>query len=133
MTDKDNPRLETDPATAAAPHPAAPRLAYGQEGRAGIVFQLLTPDGQAHALKVFKPRFQVPAMVMLAERLARLADVPGLAVCHRSVLSAHSRSHISERYKRLGTPEATQASSEKSCATERRLHSNSPSVKYLSS
>ena len=84
-----------------APHPAAPRLAYGQEGRAGIVFQLLAPDGQAHALKVFKPRFQVPAMVMLADRLARLADVPGLAVCRRSVLSARSQRELLRQYPEL--------------------------------
>jgi len=38
------------------------------------------------ALKVFKPRFRLPYLVSQAEKLAALADLPGLQVARRSVL-----------------------------------------------
>src|SRR5262249_56339008 len=74
-----------------ARHPASPTMAYGQEGRQGVVYQLVATSDR-RALKVFKPRHRVPAMVTLAERLAAYAELPGLAVCRRVVLSA--RRHI---------------------------------------
>ncbi len=70
-----------------AEHPAAPGVAYGQEGRAGIVFQLIGSDGEARALKVFKPRFRAPGLVSLSSKLEAFADSPGLQVCHRTVLT----------------------------------------------
>ncbi|WP_373280699.1 hypothetical protein [Paenibacillus pini] len=45
-------------------HPAAPGLAYAQAGRQGIVYQLIPSDGDingAKALKVFFPKFRLPA------------------------------------------------------------------------
>src|SRR4051794_34025214 len=66
--------------------PAAPGMPYGQEGRAAVVYQLLSGQ-QRRALKVFKPRFRVPALVSLAARLASFADLPGLSVCVRTVLT----------------------------------------------
>ncbi len=97
-----------------AEHPAAPGIAYGQEGRAGIVYCLeaLTPspgpaghplplsrsagEGEGArgegvrvraALKVFKPRFRLPYLVSQAERIAPFAALPGLAACRRTVLT----------------------------------------------
>lgn len=70
-----------------AEHPAAPGIPYGQEGKAGIVYQLLGANGEKRALKVFKPRFRIPALVGLSGRLAAFADLPGLAVCRRDVLT----------------------------------------------
>jgi hypothetical protein len=77
-----------------AEHPAAPGIPYGQEGRAGIVYQLLpSPTGRgaggegAMALKVFRARFRTPALVSQAEKLAAFADLPGLTVCRRAVLT----------------------------------------------
>lgn len=70
-----------------AEHPAAPGVAYGQEGRAGIVYQLLGPDGDARALKVFKPRFRAPGLVSLSGKLEAFADSPGLQVCRRTMLA----------------------------------------------
>ena len=74
-----------------AEHPAAPGIPYGQEGRAGIVYQLLPADRSTGfppaALKVFKPRFRTPALVSQAEKLAAFADLPGLTVCRRTVLT----------------------------------------------
>jgi WD40 repeat protein len=74
-----------------AEHPAAPGIPYGQEGRAGIVYQLLPADRSAGfqpaALKVFRARFRTPALVSQAEKLAAFADLPGLTVCRRTVLT----------------------------------------------
>lgn len=86
-----------------AEHPAAPGVAYGQEGRAGFVFQLHGPDRSLHALKVFKPRFQTPALVGLTERITRYADLSGLQACRRIVLTARRqrdlvRQHLDLNY-----------------------------------
>ncbi len=94
---------------AVAEHPAAPGIAYGQEGRAGTVYCLTpTPGPSGHplplsrsvgegeggrgagvrsALKVFKPRFRLPYLVSQAERIAAFAALPGLAACRRTVLT----------------------------------------------
>ncbi|MEI6776377.1 MAG: hypothetical protein WCK70_05720, partial [Chloroflexales bacterium] len=70
-----------------AAHPAAPGMPYGQEGRQGIVFQMIAQDGTCRALKVFKPRFRIPALVTNSLRLAAFANIPGLAVCSRIILT----------------------------------------------
>lgn len=70
-----------------AEHPAAPGIPYGQEGRAAVVYQLHTPGNKAIALKVFKPRYRLPALVSLAEQIASFAQLPGLQVCRRTVLT----------------------------------------------
>jgi hypothetical protein len=77
-----------------AEHPAAPGIPYGQEGRAGIVYCLERsplPSGEGPgvraALKVFRARFRTPALVSQAEKLAAFADLPGLTVCRRTVLT----------------------------------------------
>ena len=69
-----------------AEHPAAPGIPYGQEGRQAIVYQLVAESGEKKALKVFKPRYRLPALVSLANRIAPYAELPGLQVCHRTVL-----------------------------------------------
>ncbi|MFM9277202.1 serine/threonine-protein kinase [Paenibacillus jiagnxiensis] len=71
-------------------HPAAPGLAYAQAGRQGIVYQLLDKSGapyKAKALKVFFPKFRIPAMVYQSEHMESYGDIPGLQVCKRDVLT----------------------------------------------
>jgi hypothetical protein len=87
-----------------AEHPAAPGIPYGQEGRAGIVYQLLpSPTGRgvggegAMALKVFRARFRTPALVSQAEKLAAFADLPGLTVCRRTVLTPQRNADLLRR------------------------------------
>lgn len=67
-------------------HPAAPGMPYGQEGRQATVYQLQGEDGKK-ALKVFKERFSDPSMVILGERIAPFASLPGMCVCMRMVLT----------------------------------------------
>ncbi len=71
-------------------HPAAPGLAYAQAGRQGIVYQLNAKSGVPHeakALKVFFPKFRIPAMVYQSEHMEAYGDIPGLQVCKRDVLT----------------------------------------------
>ena len=92
-----------------AEHPAAPGIPYGQEGRQAIVYQLVasSPDagegqgGGLRALKVFRPRYRVPALVTLADRIAAFAELPGLLVCRRTVLSARRHKDLLRQYPDL--------------------------------
>ncbi|WP_440118925.1 hypothetical protein [Paenibacillus sp. QZ-Y1] len=71
-------------------HPAAPGLAYAQAGRQGIVYQLLPRNDSingAKALKVFFPKFRIPAMVYQSEHMESYSELPGLQVCKRDVLT----------------------------------------------
>jgi|GEM_PF-5898580 len=76
-----------------AEHPAARGMPYGQEGRAAIVYQIKSEKGD-QALKVFKPRFRLPWLVGLTEQLTEFADLPGLRVCHRSVITALRQTNL---------------------------------------
>jgi len=93
-----------------AEHPAAPGIPYGQEGRAGIVYCLeRSPlpsgapfgddkgSGVRAALKVFRARFRTPALVSQAEKLAAFADLPGLTVCRRTVLTPQRNADLLRR------------------------------------
>ena len=68
-------------------HPNAPGMVYGQEGRQAIVYKLVTEEGEAQALKVFKPVFRNPSLVSLADQISPYAQLPGLEVCQRTVLT----------------------------------------------
>src|SRR5438132_1424975 len=61
-------------------------LPYGQEGRQAVVYQL-EAGAERRALKVFRARYRLPSLVRQADRLDAYADLPGLAVCRRTVLS----------------------------------------------
>jgi WD40 repeat protein len=81
-----------------AEHPAAPGFPYGQEGRAGIVYCLQNPaTASKAALKVFRARFRTPALVSQAEKLAAFADLPGLTVCRRTVLTPQRNADLLRR------------------------------------
>ena len=69
-----------------AEHPHAPGMPYGQEGRQAVVYQLIA-DQERKALKVFKPRYRLPGLVVLANQIEPFAQLPGLQVCKRTVLT----------------------------------------------
>ncbi|MEC0240401.1 hypothetical protein P4H66_11115 [Paenibacillus dokdonensis] len=78
-------------------HPAAPGLAYAQAGRQGIVYQLIPAEGGPHeakALKVFFPKFRIPAMVYQSETMEIYSGSPGLQVCSRDVLTPERNGEI---------------------------------------
>ena len=84
-----------------AEHPAAPGIPYGQEGRQAIVYQVVPERGEAQALKVFKPRYRSPALVIQAERIAPYAALPGLQVCRRTVLTPQEHQALLRAYPDL--------------------------------
>jgi Tol biopolymer transport system component len=76
-----------------AEHPAAPGTPYWQQGRQATVYQIVSGTDK-RALKVFKQRFRVPGLVTVAHRLQRLLDLPGLQVCHRTVLTPQRHAEL---------------------------------------
>jgi ABC-type amino acid transport substrate-binding protein len=83
-----------------AEHPAAPGVPYGQEGRQAIVYQLAAGETR-YALKVFKPRYRVPMLASLADRLKEYASLPGLSVCHRTLLTPERHAAVLKAYPDL--------------------------------
>ncbi|MDQ2809054.1 MAG: WD40 repeat domain-containing protein [Chloroflexota bacterium] len=83
-----------------APHPGAPRLPYGQTGRQGTVYRLDGP-AKSHALKVFNVAYRVPRLAGLAQQLAPFAELPGLAVCRRNVLTRPHHEALLAQYPDL--------------------------------
>ena len=83
-----------------AEHPSAPGMAYGQEGRQAVVYQLNGED-DLKALKVFKPRYRSPFLVSLADHIAPYASLPGLQVCQRTVLTPSRHTDILRSFPEL--------------------------------
>ncbi len=52
------------------PHPSAPAIAFGQEGRKATVYQLLSGE-QYFALKVFKKPYRVPRLAETCQTLSQ--------------------------------------------------------------
>lgn len=88
-----------------APHPLIADMPYGQEGRQAIVYCLKSrqggKSGQQMAFKVFKPRFQSPRLIKLARDLTPLAQIQGLSVCYRTVLTMENSSELLGLYPDL--------------------------------
>jgi len=85
-------------------HPAAPGVAYAQAGRQGIVYQLIPVDGELHeakALKVFFPKFRIPAMVYQSEHMGNYREIPGLQVSSREVLTPERNGDLIAEYPDL--------------------------------
>jgi hypothetical protein len=53
------------------------------------------------ALKVFRARFRTPALVSQAEKLAAFADLPGLTVCRRTVLTRAQNADLLQQHPDL--------------------------------
>jgi hypothetical protein len=88
-----------------AEHPSAQGLPHNKESRRATVYEI-SGAGQRRALKVFKPRYRVPFLASLAADLASFATIPGLLVCHRTVLTPRNhadllRSHFDLTYAAL--------------------------------
>jgi len=68
-------------------HPAAKGMPYGQTGRRATVYQVQDARGSFHALKVFTNAFRTAQTESGARRIAAFANLPGLQVCSRTVLT----------------------------------------------
>lgn len=81
-------------------HPFAMGMPFGQEGRAAVVYQLSSIQ-KYFALKVFKPRFSDPSLVTLADQLSIYADLKGLEVCSRIVLTPRADADLLRQFPDL--------------------------------
>lgn len=76
-----------------AEHPAAPGVPYGQEGRAATVYKLHSENAEK-ALKVFKKKYRTSASIQLTNQLKPYAQLHGLMVCDRTVISPQSHAAL---------------------------------------
>lgn len=81
-------------------HPAAPGVPYGQEGRVATVYKLQSSDGTL-AIKVFKKKYRDPMLVGLTKQLQPFAQMDGLRVCNRYVLTPQNHPNILAKYSDL--------------------------------
>jgi hypothetical protein len=77
------------------PHPAAKRMARASAGAKATVFHLVSSSGAPHGLKVFLPGYRTPRTALNADNLLHYADLPGMQVCARTVLTP------ADHYQRL--------------------------------
>ncbi len=77
-----------------AEHPLFANMPYGQEGRQGTVYQLLSQNHKMAALKVLKPAFRHPSLVKQARLLNELPAIKGLEICQRYVLNPQEDSEL---------------------------------------
>ncbi|MEF2969299.1 hypothetical protein V3851_26350 [Paenibacillus sp. M1] len=83
-------------------HPRFAGVPYGQEGRQGTVYQIIRQDdGEAFALKVFRPSFRYPTIVNKAEFLAKYSTLPGLKACSRMVIHPQQNKELLGTYPEL--------------------------------
>jgi len=83
-----------------SPHPAIPTLVWGQEGRHAVVYRLQN-NGEAYALKVFRPAFRHPGLITAAEALWTYHELPGLRVCQQSVITRQGYPELIDQYEDL--------------------------------
>lgn len=84
-----------------APHPALPGLPYVQRGARGFVIQLRKSDGERMALKYFKIKYRVPALMTITEALRRHADLPGLKAARRTVFTRERHPDVLSKFPAL--------------------------------
>jgi serine/threonine protein kinase len=77
-------------------------MAFGQEGRKSIVYQLQQVSGQARfALKVFKKRFRGPYLSHFTTKIGRYAHLSGMEVCRRTTLRADTNRALVDKFPDL--------------------------------
>ncbi|MDQ0243749.1 hypothetical protein J2S09_001294 [Bacillus fengqiuensis] len=86
-----------------AEHPGAPGFPYGQEGRQGIVYKLNpeAPGERPLAMKVFRPKYRMPAMAKQAKMLSIYKDITGLSVSKRAVITVEDDGDLVNQHEDL--------------------------------
>ncbi len=111
-----NPTLETqlvidEVEYTFSPHPVVPTLVWGQEGRHAIVYRMEAQtarrrpldraNGNAYALKVFRPAFRHPGLLASAEALSWAHELPGMQVCDQRVITQETHPDLVAQYDDL--------------------------------
>ncbi len=84
-----------------AEHPALRGIPYVQRGARGFVIQLIAPNADRMALKYFKLKYRVPALVHVTEALKQYASLPGLRAAQRTVFTRQTYPDLLARYPAL--------------------------------
>jgi len=83
-----------------SPHPVVPSLVWGQEGRHAIVYRLQS-NGDAYALKVFRPAFRHDGLLTTAGALWTYRELPGMRVCQQTVITRDTHPELVSQYEDL--------------------------------
>lgn len=90
-----------------SPHPAAPALVWGQEGRHAIVYRIEPlegghgANGEARALKVFRPAFRHAGLLESAQALRWAHELPGMRVCDQTVITRETHPRLVAEHEDL--------------------------------
>ncbi len=82
-------------------HPSAKGMPYGQSGRRATVYQVRDDSNINYALKVFTKAFRVHHIEDSTIRLSDFAELPGLQVCSRQVITEKNNSVLLGQYPDL--------------------------------
>ncbi len=82
------------------PHPSAPAMPFGQEGRKATVYQVMS-DRQFFALKIFKKPYRLSKLVETYKVLAQFKQMAGLEVCNRLCLTHAMEPKLLRQYDDL--------------------------------
>jgi serine/threonine protein kinase len=82
------------------PHPAVPTLVWAQEGRHAIVYRI-EDQHDAYGLKVFRPAFRHPGLIVTAESLWTYHELPGMLVCKQAVITGEGFPELVGQYEDL--------------------------------
>jgi len=80
--------------------PNAPGIIYAEIGRKAKVYRVIN-NGQAYALKAFKPKYRSLDTVENIQRIAAFQDVPGLSVAQRLVITPEAYPEVVGRNEAL--------------------------------
>ncbi|WKZ39305.1 MAG: COR domain-containing protein [Anaerolineales bacterium] len=78
-------------------HPAVPTIAYGQEGRHAVVYQV-SNNGNKYALKLYKSKFRSRNILERSLALQEYSNLPGLAACNQRIISRETDFDLIQRY-----------------------------------
>lgn len=78
------------------PHPTVPSMAFAQEGRKAVVYQV-AKNGHKYALKVFKPKFRDASILITSHNLSQL-NLKGLEACSRLCFTRPSYAGLINQY-----------------------------------
>ena len=83
-------------------HPAVRELVWGQEGRRGVVYRIEdNRDGEAFALKVFRPAHRRLELIDAAAALTGYSKLPGMRVAEQIVLTRADFDVLIDKYEDL--------------------------------
>ena len=82
-------------------HPVAMGMPYGQSGRRATVYQIVDENGKFYAIKIFTQAFRDPRVADGVELLKPYAEMPGLEVCERYVLTPQNSPDLIEEFENL--------------------------------